>query len=1193
MIANSPKQPAPPTRRILDANEAVASVAYRMSELISIYPITPSSPMAETCDELSAAQKPNLWGSPPEVMQMQSEAGVAGALHGMAMGGTLTTTFTASQGLLLMIPNMYKLAGELTPTVFHVTARAIATNALSIFGDHSDVMACRQTGFAMLASNSVQEAQDLAAIAHAASLRTRLPFLHFFDGFRTSHEINTISELPDRILQQLIPAGALEAFRRRALTPDQPTVRGTAHNPDTYFQSREAVNPFYREAPAIVQETMDDFAEASGRSYHLFDYYGHPEATEVLVMMGSGVETAAETAAHLNASSGTRYGVVAVRLYRPFQASAFNRTLPATTRSVAVLDRTKEPGALGDPLYLDICMALRKGRRCLSQPRSIDPDLVGGRYGIGSKEFTPAMARAVFEHLQQDRPDDHFTVGIRDDVTNRSLPVDPHYVLPDPGTRRAVFHGLGSDGTVGANKNTIKIIGQATGLHTQAYFVYDSKKSGGLTTSHLRFGRDPIRAPYLIEKADFLALHQPQFLSRTSLLEGLADGGTLLLNSPLPADQVFASLPLASRQIIRERKARVYAINANEVAANAGMGRRINTVLQVCFFQLSGLMTPEDAIARIKEAISKTYGRKGPAIVEKNHAAVDATLAHLQEVPTPEEIPADIPAEAPASSAKVEFSHRIVRDLLEGRGDLLPVSAFPVDGTWETGTARLEKRRIAAQIPIWNAEDCTQCNKCSLFCPHAAIRPKSIDPKDLENAPESFTTIADSSPQGRGKRYRMQIYPEDCTGCEACVALCPTSPKTGRRALQTVPVEEVLEEEKTNLDFFANLPVPAPDGRKLTARSVAMQEPLFEFSGACAGCTQTPYVRLLTQLFGDRLQVANATGCSSIYGGNLPTTPYCCNDEGKGPAWANSLFEDNAEFGLGLHFAARRRRENARQRMAPIAETGGEEIRALLATEDPHEARRLVKQLREQSSLSSSTDSILATDLDDLIPKSSWIVGGDGWAYDIGFGGLDHVLASGENVNILVMDTEVYSNTGGQSSKATPIGAQAKFATAGKERPKKDLGLIALTYGNVYVAQIALGANEQQTLEALREAEAYNGPSLILAYGPCLAHGIDLAKGPARQKAAVETGHWPLYRYHPEEKAAGRPGLRLDSFAPSKSLGSFMEEENRFQVLRRSNPAEADRLVQLAEAHARERWENLERLASVGTEEEDDDDGWG
>ncbi|MBC2606181.1 pyruvate:ferredoxin (flavodoxin) oxidoreductase [Pelagicoccus albus] len=1191
--------PAPKSPRITrDANEAVASVAYRMSELISIYPITPSTSMAELCDEWSAQSKPNLWNEIPQVSQMQSEGGVAGTMHGITMGGALSTTFTASQGLLLMIPNMYKMAGELTPSVIHVSARAIATSALSIFGDHSDVMACRQTGFAMLASNSVQEAQDLAAISHIATLNSRVPFIHFFDGFRTSHEINSLEYLQDDTLLSMIDDKALDEYYQRALTPDAPSVRGTAQNPDTYFQAREAVNSYYKEVPGIVQSAMDTFAAKTGRSYNIFDYYGDPEAEKVIVMMGSGVETAAETAEYLNKNEGTKYGVVAVRLYRPFNTKAFIHTLPKTVKSVAVLDRTKEPGSIGEPLYLDVSLALRKASSCLNNCLPNDPAVVGGRYGIGSKEFTPAMVKAVFDNLSAESPKDHFTIGIRDDVTHQSLDWDENFTIQIESAQSAMFFGLGSDGTVGANKNTIKIIGEATELYTQAYFVYDSKKSGGLTTSHLRFGENPIKAPYLVEEANFVGCHQPQFLGRVEMLSKIANGGTFLINTSVPAEEVWESLPYEVQDTLIKKQNKLYVIDAYKVAGETGMGRRINTIMQVCFFALSDVLETEDAIGRIKAAIEKTYGRKGPKIVDMNCAAVDAALAFLKEVEVPSETTSSPVAVEWVPNSAPDFVKRVTARLLAGQGDLLPVSALPAGGVWPSATSQYEKRSIATQVPVWDAETCTQCNKCSLFCPHAAIRPKAYDESELVSAPEGFKSVPFKGPNAAGKAFTIQVYPQDCTGCNACVELCPATNAEGRKAIEMEPLAPILDREKESLTFFQGIKETEIDTSKASAKSISLKQPLFEFSGACSGCTQTPYVRLLSQLFGDRLLMANATGCSSIYGGNLPTTPYCSDSNGRGPAWANSLFEDNAEFGLGLHLSAKWRSETARTLLQNLSkEIGEEQVSSFLALDKSKvsEKREALEGIRSRlKELKGSQSTRLLQRLDYLVEKSTWIVGGDGWAYDIGFGGLDHVLASGNNVNILVLDTEVYSNTGGQSSKATPIGAQAKFASKGKELPKKDLGQIAMSYGGIYVAQIAMGANEQQTLEVLREAESYDGPSLVIAYGPCLAHGIDLSFGPDRQKTAVNSGYWPLYRFDPRNADTELPVFRLDSFTPSVPVADFMRAENRFKSLERSNPERASALLERAQAQVDARWNRLEALAAAGMEDDDDDDdGWG
>ena len=1188
--------PASSTRKTLDGNEAVASVAYRLSEWIPIYPITPSTSMAELCDEWSAAGQTNIWGSVPQVIQMQSEAGAAGTLHGTAMAGALSTSFTASQGLLLMIPNMYKLAGELTPVVLHVSARAVATSALSIFGDHSDVMGCRQTGFAMLASASVQEAQDMAAIAHVASLESRIPFLHFFDGFRTSHELNSIDLLGDAELRALVPSESIAAFRARALTPDNPTVRGTAQNPDTYFQAREAVNAHYAALPDMVQGVMDRFAALTGRQYRNFEYTGHPEAEKVVVIMGSGAQTAETAAAWLNRQEDDRCGVLTVRLYRPFRTSDLARALPASVKRVAVLDRTKEPGSIAEPLCLDVAHALTKAVQCGHGGFARAPLVVGGRYGIGSKEFTPAMAVSVFRNLSVEDPKDHFTIGILDDVTHRSLDWERNLNIGSGEARSAVFYGIGSDGTVGANKNSIKIIGEGTSLHTQAYFVYDSKKAGGLTTSHLRYGPEPIKAPYLVEQADFVACHQPQFLERVDLLGGIAEGGIFLLNHTESADRVWEALPRHVQEAIIAKRLRFHVIDAFSVAEAAGLGRRINTIMQVAYFALAEVMPIEEAIEAIKESITKSYGRKGPDIVRRNHEAVDGALAALAEVRVPASSNAAdsswtwVPEHAP------DFVKRVTSQLLAGRGDLLPVSAFPVDGSWPTATSRYEKRRIATHIPVWDSESCTQCNKCTLFCPHAAIRSKVCPEEELAEAGSGLLSAPWKGPGAKGQRFVLQVYPEDCTGCSACVELCPASSADGRRAIEMEPIAAYLEQEQRKLAAFEQLSTLAIDPMRASARTLSLRPPLFEFSGACSGCTQTPYVRILTQLFGDRLLIANATGCSSIYGGNLPTTPYCTDTAGRGPAWANSLFEDNAEFGLGLHLAASMRTGRARALLAELAPALNAELVAeLRGNLASGQSSRLLASLREQLAGVDHPDAAeFSACADYLLPKTTWIVGGDGWAYDIGFGGLDHVLASGRNVNILVLDTEVYSNTGGQSSKATPIGATAKFAAAGKQLPKKNLGQIAMSYGGVYVGQIALGANEQQAIDVIREAEAFDGPSLVIAYGPCQAHGIDLAHGPARQRAAVESGYWPLYRHDPGNASRGLPVFRLDSFEPSVPLADFMRQENRFRVLERTDPERAGHLLELAQAQVSDRWATFERMAAAAlVGEEDDDEGWG
>ncbi len=1172
----------------LDANEAVASVAYRLNEVFAIYPITPSSAMAEWCDEWSAQGRKNLWGDVPRVVEMQSEGGAAGLLHGSLQGGALSSTFTASQGLLLMIPNLYKIAGELTPCVAHVTARALATHALSIFGDHSDVMACRQTGWAMLASNSVQEAQDFAAIAQAATLRSRVPFIHFFDGFRTSHEINKIAPLPDHVLRAMIDEECVRAFRERRLTPDRPVLRGTAQNPDVFFQAREAANGFFDATPAAAQIAMDEFARLTGRRYSLFDYEGHPEAGRVIVAMGSGAETVAETVAWLN-ERGERVGVLKARLYRPFSVRDFVEAIPATAKAIAVLDRTKEPGAPGEPLFLDVVAALDEARAENWLKAAAPPRVINGRYGLGSKEFTPAMAMAVFAELGRPAPRRRFTVGINDDVTGLSLPFDPELDIEPSDVRRAVFFGLGSDGTVGANKNSIKIIGEETGASAQGYFVYDSKKSGAVTISHLRFGPRPIRAPYLITQADFVACHQFTFLHTQDVLRHAAPGAVFLLNAPGPVETLWPRLPREAQQAIRAKKLKFYAIDALEVARRSGMGGRINTIMQVCFFALSRVLPPKEAIDRIKRAIQTTYGRKGAEVVRKNFQAVDNALEGLREVPIPD---ADagggrapiVPAEAP------DFVRRVTSIMLRGEGDALPVSAFPVDGTWPTGTARWEKRNLAAAIPVWDPSICIQCNKCVIICPHAAIRAKFFPAGEAADAPPTFKSVDFKSRDNPGCRYTLQVAPEDCTGCSLCVNFCPVKDKSDprRKAINMMPQAELRDAERENYAFFLDL--PNPDRARITSEVKASQflEPLFEYSGACAGCGETPYLKLLTQLFGDRAVIANATGCSSIYGGNLPTTPYTVNADGRGPAWANSLFEDNAEFGAGLRFALDHLAARARALLRSLAPRIGDDLARDLAIDGPlgeaalRARREGVAELRRRlAAIERPEAKQLLQIADHLAPKSLWIVGGDGWAYDIGFGGLDHVLTLNRDVNILVLDTEVYSNTGGQRSKSTPLGATAKFSMGGKDAPKKDLGLIAMSYGNVYVARIAMGAKDTQTLNAMREAESFDGPSLILAYSHCIAHGFDLARGAEQQKLAVDSGHWPLYRYDPRRRDRGENPLVLDSPPPKSPLADYRRNELRFRTLERTEPERARAYADMAERIAKARYDSYRQLAAM------------
>jgi pyruvate-ferredoxin/flavodoxin oxidoreductase len=1175
-----------PKKITVDANEAVARIAYKCSEIISIYPITPSSPMAESADEWAAAGRKNLWGDVPIVNQMQSEAGVAGAVHGALQTGAMTTTFTASQGLLLMIPVMYKIAGELTPFCLHVTARAIATHALSIFGDHSDVMACRQTGFAMLCSGSVQEAQDLALVSHAATLATRVPFLHFFDGFRTSHEISKIQTIDDTVMKAVLDAEAVRRFRNHGLNPDHPVIRGTAQNPDVFFQAREAGNPFYAATPGVVQGIMDELARHTGRSYHLFDYEGHPEADHVVIVMGSAAETLAETSCWLN-SHGRRTGVLKIRLLRPFDLASFLFALPRSVRSIAVLDRTKEPGALGEPLYIEMAAAFSEARATGAWPGE-PPHLIGGRYGLGSKEFTPAMARAVFDELRNPEPKNHFTVGIEDDVTRTSLRVDPEFSLEVPGLTEALFYGLGSDGTVGANKNSIKIIGEGTDFYAQGYFVYDSKKSGAMTISHLRFGRDPIRAPYLITRAHFVACHQFDFLQRIDILASARDGAVFLLNSPYDAAQVWDHLPMEAQHHIIEKQLRFYVIDAYRVARENGMAGRINTVMQTCFFAVSGILPREEAIRQIKEAVHKTYGKKGEDIVRKNCAAIDATLARLQPVEVPDSITSTCgihPAVAPEAPA---FVREVTAAMLAQKGDLLPVSAFPPDGTWPVSTSRWEKRNLATEIPVWDPALCIQCNKCVMVCPHSAIRAKFYPESALDGAPEGFPHVPFRSREYPDNLYTLQVAPEDCTGCGLCVAVCPArdrkEPKT--KAINMAPQAPLRSRERARFDFFLRIPSPDRTTLRTDAKHSQFLDPLFEFSGACAGCGETPYLKLLTQLFGDRMLIANATGCSSIYGGNLPTTPYTTDAHGRGPAWANSLFENNAEFGLGLRLGADLRAARARrllQELTPVLPP--DLVRDLLTPAERSEqglAARRARIVDLQAALASihrSAARELAALADALAHKTVWIVGGDGWAYDIGYGGLDHVLASGADVNILVLDTQVYSNTGGQQSKATPIGAVAKFAAGGKLLPRKNLAALAMEYGHVYVAQIALGAKDSQTVEVLREAESFPGPSLVIAYSHCIAHGFNLCEGMAHQKAAVDSGLWPIFRHDPRRVEAGVPALKLDCTAPKGRVADFMDNETRFRILRKVKPEQADALARAAAAQAQTQWERLETLS--------------
>jgi pyruvate-ferredoxin/flavodoxin oxidoreductase len=1167
----------------VDGNEAVARVAHRTNEVIAIYPITPSSGMGELADEWSSKGQPNIWGQVPTVVEMQSEGGAAGAVHGALQVGALSTTFTASQGLLLMIPNLYKIVGELTPFTIHVSARTVATHALSIFGDHSDVMACRQTGIAMLSSDNVQEAHDFACIAQAATLASRIPVMHFFDGFRTSHEIARIEALTDDDLRAMLPDEQIAAHRQRALSPDHPALRGTAQNPDVFFQAREAANGAHAACPRHVQHAMDRFAALTGRSYHLFDYAGAPDATRVVVIMGSAAETT-ETVVEDLVRHGEKVGVLKVRLFRPFAVDAFIGALPRTVTAIAAMDRTKEPGAIGDPLFLDVVAALNEDGR-------LHPTVIGGRYGLASKEFTPAMARAVFDELAKPDPKPHFTVGINDDVTRLSLPVDEAYALEQPDAVRAVFFGLGSDGTVGANKNSIKIIGEDTPNFAQGYFVYDSKKSGAVTISHLRFGPRPVRAPYLIRQASFVACHQFDFLDKYDVLGYLEPGGVLLLNAPGPASSVWDQMSADVQEAIIEKRARVYVIDGYDVAQQAGMGSRINTIMQVCFFAISGVLPRDEAIARIKHAIHKTYSKRGEAVVQANFAAVDSTLAHLHQLDVPPAATATrrpapvVPNDAP------DFVKRVSAMMLANKGDLLPVSAFPVDGTWPVGTAKWEKRSIATEIPVWDAGLCIQCNKCAFVCPHAAIRAKVATPASLEERPETFQSVPYKGAEHAGMDYIIQVAPEDCTGCSLCVMVCPARDKANpkHKALELAPQRPLRAAERDNYAFFLRLPEVDRATIKTDIKSTQFLEPLFEYSGACSGCGETPYIKLLTQLYGDHLLIANATGCSSIYGGNLPTTPYTVNRDGRGPGWSNSLFEDNAEFGLGMRLAADAQAEEARRLVGVLRDAGTidpELARLLLDADQGTDAgiaaqRAQVVTLKAQlEAAGTPTAQRLFVLADALTKKSVWIVGGDGWAYDIGYGGLDHVLASGRNVNVLVLDTEVYSNTGGQQSKATPMGASAKFAASGKATNKKDLALMAMAYGSVYVARVAFGAKDAQTVKAFQEAEAHPGPSLIIAFSHCIAHGYDLAHGLDQQKLAVETGYWPLFRYDPRRAVNGESALSLDSGAPKGDLGKYMRNESRFRAVEQLYPERYKQLLAGAQAHADSRFALYEQLAA-------------
>jgi len=1178
----------------IDGNEAAAYVAYKTNEVIAIYPITPSSAMGESADAWAASDEKNIWGMTPLVREMQSEGGAAGAVHGTLQTGSLTTTFTSSQGLLLMIPNMFKIAGEQTSTVFHIAARSVATHALSIFGDHSDVMATRSTGWAMLFANSVQEVMDFALIAQASTLRSRIPFLHVFDGFRTSHEVMKIEKLSEDTIRGMIDERLVRAHRGRALTPDHPVMRGSAQNPDVFFQSRERANSLYLETPAIVEAEMKRFASLTGRQYRLFDYVGAPDAERVIVMMGSGCEATEETVAALRAD-GEKVGLLKVRLYRPFSVERLVAALPRTVKALAVLDRTKEPGSAGEPLYQDVVTAISEEAANCAPDFALSPRVIGGRYGLASKEFTPAMVKAVFDELDEEKPKNHFSVGIVDDVTFTSLAVDPDFDIEPEDQVRAMFWGLGADGTVSANKNSIKIIGEETPNYAQGYFVYDSKKSGAMTVSHLRFGAQPIKSTYLVQRANFIAVHQFNFLERYPVLETAVAGATLLLNSPYDADEVWLQLPRLVQQTIIDKHIKVYSINANAVANEAQLGNRINTIMQTCFFAISGVLPRAEAIEKIKQSIRKTYGKRGEPVVRQNFAAVDAALARLHEIPTPAEATSKVEPMPVVAGDAPEFVRQVTAEIMAGRGDQLPVSAFPLDGTYPVGTAQWEKRNIAQEVPVWEPDLCIECGKCVLVCPHSTIRAKVCDETDLVSAPEGFKHIPAKWRELPDKLYTIQVAVEDCTGCQLCVEVCPAKDKQDptRKSLNMHPQLPRRERERANWDFFLTLPEIQKNGHLSfgSVKNVQLLQPLFEFSGACAGCGETPYIKLLTQLFGDHAIIANATGCSSIYGGNLPTTPYTTNREGRGPAWSNSLFEDNAEFGLGMRMALDHQNAYARDLVKRLREHIGDELAdALLTTDQSSDAginaeRELVAQLKAKLA---GCNEVEARDLlsvaEALVKKNVWIVGGDGWAYDIGYGGLDHVLASGQNVNILVLDTEVYSNTGGQASKATPLGAVAKFAAGGKPTAKKDLGITAMRYGNVYTAQVAMGANDTHTVKAFIEAEAHPGPSLIIAYGQCIAHGIDMAKGMQQQKLAVDSGYWPLYRYNPKLADENKNPFQLDSHDPKIPLEDYIYTEGRYRMLQQSDPEVAKFLLGQARKSVQRRWQQYQQMAKIKVE---------
>jgi len=1182
----------------VDGCTACAHVVHATNEIITIYPITPSSPIAEICDAKSAKGQANIWGSVPKVSQMQSEAGVAGAVHGSLTTGAMATTISASQGLLLIIPNMYKIAGELTPTVFHITARSLAAQGLSIFGDHSDVMAARSTGFAMLCSQNVQEAMDFALISQAATLESRIPFMHFFDGFRTSHEVQKIEEVSFEDMSAMIDDDLVIAHRKRGLTPDRPSIRGTSQNPDVYFQGRETVNKYYDAAPDIVQKAMDKFAGIVGRQYRLFDYLGDPDAERIIVVMGSAAEVALNTVNTLNAR-GEKLGIVLVRLYRPFDINAFSESLPSSVKSIAVLDRTKEPGAIGEPLYLDVRTAIGEMMdKGISKLQGY-PKVIGGRYGLGSKDFTPAMVKAIFDNLAQDKPKNHFTIGIKDDVCDTSLDYDKSFDIGEKGEFRSLFYGLGADGTVGANKNTIKIIGQETDNYSQAYFVYDSKKSGATTVSHLRFGKEKIHKPYLIKKANFIACHNPSFPSKIDMLSYAEEGATFLLTTSHNKDEVWDTLPVEVQEQLISKKMKFYIIDAISLAEEIGLGARINMIMQTAFFIISGIIPKEDAVKSIKTEIKKTYMRKGEDIVNLNYEAVDKALQNIVEVPVPDKATSKVHMRPPVPEHAPEFVKNVTAKLLADNGDSLPVSAMPADGTWPTATTQYEKRNIGVNIPIWEPDACIQCAQCSFVCPHATIRVKAYDPSQLKDAPSAFKSVDATGKDMKGLKFTVQVAPEDCTGCGSCVFNCPGQKKDadgnkieGVKAINMKFQEPVRQEETENYDFFLNLPETDRSRFKVTnVKGSQFVKPLFEYSGACLGCGETPYIKLMTQLFGDRLMIANATGCSSIYGGNLPTTPYTTRDDGRGPAWSNSLFEDTAEFGLGMRQTMDKFHTQAMELLDRLVlDPSNSDLKGLSDSiknavqstqEGIEELRGHVEELKKRLSGNDSPDAKNLLSLADyLVKKSVWSIGGDGWGYDIGYGGVDHVLATGENIKLLIMDTEVYSNTGGQMSKATPLGAVAQFAAAGKRTPKKNIGMIMSTYGNVYIAQVNFGANPAQTLKAFIEADAYDGPALIIAYSVCIAHGMDMSKGIEAMKKAVTSGYWPLYRYNPELEAQGKNPLVINSKDPSTPFEEYAYRENRYKTLRSNNPEAAKELMKQAEADIKRRWKLLKHMAA-------------